>query len=97
MNDLEKNSLLADLAADLADARDSIEPDFVDVRIRYHDGEWSFHVGDSSYDQDHRGAWGASSVAINDDDDALDSIAAELLEQALEDLAEQGEPEPVAY
>ena len=34
-----------------------------DVRIQvYDDSEWALRWGDSSYDQDHRGYWGASSV-----------------------------------
>lgn len=36
-----------------------------DFRIQiYPDGQWSYHTGDSSYDQDHRGAWGSCSVKV---------------------------------
>src|SRR5690606_813072 len=34
-----------------------------DVRLQvYEDGDWAIRFGDSSYDQDHRGFWGASIV-----------------------------------
>jgi len=34
-----------------------------DVRLQvYPDGSWWVRYGDSSYDQDHRGYWGASCV-----------------------------------
>lgn len=34
-----------------------------DVRLHvWPDGEWTIHYGDPSYDQDHRGYWGAGSV-----------------------------------
>jgi hypothetical protein len=34
-----------------------------DIRLQvYPSGEWSLRVGDSSYDQDHHGYWGASSL-----------------------------------
>ena len=34
-----------------------------DVRLLvWPDGEWTLHTGDSQYDQDHRGFWGASSL-----------------------------------
>jgi hypothetical protein len=36
---------------------------WVDVRLQvWPDGTWALHSGDSSYDQDHRGYWGASSL-----------------------------------
>ena len=34
-----------------------------DVRLQvYEDGAWWIRYGDSSYDQDHRGYWGASCI-----------------------------------
>lgn len=35
----------------------------VDVRLQVlEDGRWTVHVGDSQYDQDHRGYWGSGYV-----------------------------------
>jgi hypothetical protein len=56
----------------------------VDVRLQVHDGTWAIHAGDASYDQDHRGFWGASSVSANTDGDDLTSILEDLVDQALE-------------
>lgn len=69
----------------------------IDVRAQYVDGEgWTFHSGDASYDQDHRGAWGASSVAADDDDDALALTAHALLAEACDAHAELAELVEVA-
>ncbi len=38
---------------------------WIDVRLQvWPDGTWAIHTGDSSYDQDHRGYWGASSLPM---------------------------------
>ena len=55
----------------------------MDVRLQvYPDGDWALHTGDSSYDQDHRGYWGASSL----DGRRIDSrgVAKDLLDQCRE-------------
>ena len=37
--------------------------EYVDIRLQVSEaGKWTIHVGDSSYDQDHRGYWGCSSL-----------------------------------
>lgn len=61
-----------------------------DVRLQCSDGrfEWSLHTGDSSFDQDHRGHWGASSLAHDDDAEALSRLAFELIDQASDAYAE---------
>lgn len=58
--------------ADVAKALRSVKPqtgdypddtDVFDVRLQvWEDGSWTIHTGDSSFDQDHRGYWGASSI-----------------------------------
>ena len=50
-----------------------------DVRLQVYagGGGWDLHSGDSSYDQDHRGYWGSSSVTghrFNSTDTARDLI-----------------------
>ena len=64
---------------------------YVDVRLQvYPDGGWAIRVGDSSYDLDHRGFWGASLLPCNGGEfDAMD-VAQELRDQAEDDYA-QGE------
>lgn len=60
----------------------------IDVRLQVlDDGSYSFHSGDSSYDKDHRGYCGASSVSPDDDDVALVEIARDLVGQVLDDCA----------
>lgn len=39
-----------------------VESEDVDVRLQVVDGTWYLHSGDASYDQDHRGFWGAGSL-----------------------------------
>jgi hypothetical protein len=51
-----------------------------DVRLQvYPDGQWALRTGDSSYDHDHRGYWGAGWLTHDTDCDAL---AADLLAEA---------------
>lgn len=38
-----------------------------DIRLRVHNGSWQVLVGDSSFDQDHRGVWGSGSISPNED------------------------------
>lgn len=64
------------------------DPDYsgVDVRLQVYDsGEFAIRVCDSSYDQDHRGYWGAGTL----DGKRFDSrgMARELLEQCKEQHA----------
>jgi len=52
---------------------------------------WSVHTGDSSYDQDHRGFWGSTSVTFigDPDGDTLDAaeVADDLIGEAMESAA----------
>lgn len=57
-----------------------------DVRLQVHDGDWTLHTGDSSFDQDHRGAWGSASVSAGEDLDTCQSIASDLIDEAYEDM-----------
>lgn len=68
----------------------------LDVRLQVRqleDGEvtWRLWTGDSSYDNDHRGFWGSTSLAfLGDPDDAgfePDKLAEDLREQALDSAA----------
>ena len=57
----------------------------IDVRIQVsEDGGCSFHSGDASYDTDHRGFWGASSVSPADGEWECIQTGRDLVEQALE-------------
>lgn len=52
------------------------------------EGEWAFHSGDSQYDQDHRGYWGASGVGPDMTMRDLIGIAEDLAGQFLDMWAE---------
>ena len=56
-----------------------------DVRLRVHGGSWYVYTGSSDYDQDHRGAWGASSLSYGRQN--LTDLARDLIEQAKDDYA----------
>lgn len=64
----------------------------IDVRLQvYPDGTWAIRWGDSSYDLDHRGYWGASSVPGNGRRFRSEEVARDLIEQARDHHA-QSEP-----
>lgn len=54
-----------------------------DVRLQvYEDGQWAVRWGDSSYDQDHRGYCGASSIEPTSTFEDLIQVAKDLISQA---------------
>ena len=60
--------------------------DYIDVRLRLQaDGSFTVLYGDPSYDTDHRGFWGSSSIAVDTD---LEALAHDLLDQALDDQSQ---------
>lgn len=66
------HELMAPIATILDAARREqwhIDPvDGLPVRLHVRtDGSWSLHVGNPSYDQDHRGQWGTSSLDLDSD------------------------------
>lgn len=62
-----------------------------DCRLQVQSDGWSFHTGDSQYDQDHRGYWGASSVSPKCTRKEARVIARDLIEQAKDHAAECGD------
>lgn len=83
---------IAHIAACLRDLNANVEGE-CDVRLQvYADGVWAIHYGDSSYDLDHRGFWGASCVpgVVNGRVTRFRSrdIAKDLLEQAKDAYAQ---------
>lgn len=58
----------------------------IDVRLQVVPGEgWSVHTGDSSYDLDHRGYWGAGSL---DSRTNCRELARELIGEAADHMAQ---------
>jgi hypothetical protein len=89
--DLLDGSALSDVptveavAVALRDVRDWLRRERMtdtDVRLQVCDG-WTVHHGDSSFDQDHRGMWGASSVSARDTLATLHETARGLVSEAL--------------
>ena len=76
--------LSADVNAD-DHSEPGVDEPFIDCRLRYHNGMFSFLTGSSDYDQDHRGHWGCSSVGMDCTDDESRSIADDLLDQVIDD------------
>jgi len=69
------------------DPNDFPDGKWCDVRLQvYPDGDWTIRVGDSSYDQDHRGYWGSSS--LNGRRFKSIDVARDLLEQCKEHHAQ---------
>lgn len=64
----------------------------IDVRLQVcskeDGGGWTIHTGDASYDQDHRGYWGAGCVTADDTPDTLKALANEMIEEAVEQAVE---------
>jgi hypothetical protein len=74
------------VAVALKDVRDYLRRERMagsEVRLQVHDG-WTVHYGDSSFDQDHRGLWGAGSVGARDSLVVLRETAGGLVSEALE-------------
>lgn len=73
-------------AAEMSHDEDSEDGDdedrYVDLRVQLLDGGWTLHTGDASYDQDHRGFWGAASVAADATDADCDDIAYAMIREA---------------
>jgi hypothetical protein len=86
---------IAEVAAVLRNLNANVEADGegCDVRLQvYSDGEWAVRWGDSSYDTDHRGYWGASSIpgVVRGTVKRFDSrdVARDLISQARDARAE---------
>lgn len=70
------------------DTSDTGDSDYLDVRLQLSaNGSFDVHTGDPSYDTDHRGFWGASTLSRDADDLELQDVALELVEEAIEDAA----------
>lgn len=72
--------------SDLADPYDSDATIGTDVRLQVTERGWNTHSGSSDYDQDHRGAWGASFLPYARTN--LTDLARELLDDARESHAQ---------
>ena len=97
MENIPDSPTVTELAIELLAVSVHVETDMIDpgcdepsidVRLRLHGGSWYLMVGDSSYDQDHRGYWGASSVGYDLPMDDAKDIALDLIDQALDDHAQ---------
>jgi hypothetical protein len=62
-----------------------------DLRLQVDGDGWELHFGDASYDQDHNGVWGASSLPEGKTTAReCRSIARDLLNQCADQYAESG-------
>ena len=89
---------IADLAAEIKDYADYLRDNYSaedepcgDFRLQCHDGWWTPHRGDSSYDQDHRGYWGAACVSPGQPLHSCLKTAWELIDEVIEDFAQTSE------
>lgn len=85
---------VAEVVADLLNiqAEGPIDGDYMDVRLQvYPDWQWVIRTGDASYDLDHHGYWGAGEVSISDTREDLTALANDLIDQAMESLAQMGD------
>lgn len=58
-------------------------PEGHDVRLQvYKTGDWAVRFGDSSFDQDHRGYWGSSSIPGGNRRFHSENVARDLISQA---------------
>lgn len=65
---------------DLCDLYDRDQAPGADLRLQVNASGWYVHTGPSDYDQDHRGAWGASFLPYGRAN--FRDIARDLIEQA---------------
>lgn len=86
----EYNYLRKGFSADeLSDPYEKDSTPGTDCRLRVHGSNWQILIGSSDYDQDHRGAWGASFLPYNRSN--LTELARDLLEQAKDMHASRNE------
>jgi hypothetical protein len=76
----------------------SEEDQFLDVRLQVtKDGRWAIHTGNSRFDTDHTGFWGATSIEATDaahgDVRHMRVYATDLIEEAMTDASMAGELE----
>ena len=57
---------------------------YLDIRLRYFEGDVSILYGDSQYDTDHRGYWGDGTMLLGMTRDDLKTLANELIESLLD-------------
>jgi dihydroxyacetone kinase len=78
---------ICDVAYALRAVRESMDEGQTDLDVRlqvYRSCVWAIRIGDSGYDADHLGYWGASSIDQKTSIKTIASIAKDLLEQAKE-------------
>ena len=81
---------IKDVSASLRRVKAYLDSEVTDIDVRlqvYDDGDWAVRSGDSSYDLDHRGFWGASSL---DRGTNCRELARELIDEAANHAAECG-------
>ena len=70
--------------ADFADGGEAM----LDVRVQYLGGDYIVHVGDPSFDTDHRGFWGACEIdVLTADDREIENVTHDLLTMTLDAYA----------
>lgn len=77
--------------ADFAKLKSTRQGDALEVRLQCTASRWKLHTGDPSYDTDHKGHWGASQISPDDDETALREIAADMIEQVRDSVAQTEE------
>lgn len=79
---------LAELLPDLKAYRDDLGIEGPagdgDFRVRLFERHRTLSTGDASYDQDHRGLWGASSVSSEDSDAEVEAALKDAIAQVLQ-------------
>jgi hypothetical protein len=73
--------------ADLTEPGEDEETASGDFRLQVTDSGWQTHEGDSQFDQDHRGHWGACSVPMGCTRKEAMDIARSLISEAQESVA----------
>lgn len=81
----EVTAELADLQSIMLLHNDSNE---IEVRLQVTADHWQINSGDASYDQDHRGYWGANQITAYATPTELADIALELIEEVEEAIVQ---------
>ena len=55
------------------DISDDDDEAFLDLRLRYFEGNWELKIGDPQYDTDHRGLWAYDSVDADSAQSAVET------------------------
>lgn len=80
------NELVSELKSIQDFVRKETDEEWVDLRLRFFENDYSLLWGDPSMDTDHRGFWGFASIHIDSDLDELTMVIEDMVREIEDQL-----------